>query len=428
MGELRKLMADGRKQLGTQTFEQHLAELIEAGTITAETAKAALSHERRARASGQEGREAGRFRLSPLSMPTLDQTMARVLALAREAGTPAAAAARDLVAAHLEGLGYRVDRQRFAFAPSSLNGFPVFGAGLGGLALLLLPLLTGERVPGWGAALVLAGGLLLLAVLAVGIGLGWLPLGGGTREDANLIATRGDVPVRRWIVAPSRHQGADPVDGRTAGGGVGDRHGGRGAGGAVAGAARRHRAGAARGPGGRGRGAGGCAGGSRTAPGYDRRERETTGPAWPRRWPRPRGCDDPATGILITGAEEFGLVGARVFVAQHAVELREAVVVNLDTIDQEGELAVVSHDARGAALARREAPRLAASGLAPRLRRLPVGILTDSLPFARAGVPRASRSAGSRGARSGRSTRHGTRPTDLSLETAIRVGRALAAN
>ena len=43
MGELHKLMADGRKQLGTQTFEQHLADLADAGTITADTAKAALS-------------------------------------------------------------------------------------------------------------------------------------------------------------------------------------------------------------------------------------------------------------------------------------------------------------------------------------------------------------------------------------------------
>jgi twitching motility protein PilT len=43
LGELRRHMADGRNQLGTQTFEQHLADLTEAGTITAETAKAALS-------------------------------------------------------------------------------------------------------------------------------------------------------------------------------------------------------------------------------------------------------------------------------------------------------------------------------------------------------------------------------------------------
>jgi Zn-dependent M28 family amino/carboxypeptidase len=139
------------------------------------------------------------------------------------------------------------------------------------------------------------------------------------------------------------------------------------------------------------------------------------------------GLDDPAMGILITGAEEFGLVGARVFVAQRADELRDAVVVNLDTIDQEGELAVVSHDARGAELARQESPRLTASGLAPRHRRLPVGILTDSLPFARAGVP-----AVTIGRLTWRTLRtiHTTRDTAaaLSLETAVRVGQALTAN
>jgi twitching motility protein PilT len=43
MGELRQHMADGRQLLGTQTFEQHIADLTEAGTISAETAKAALS-------------------------------------------------------------------------------------------------------------------------------------------------------------------------------------------------------------------------------------------------------------------------------------------------------------------------------------------------------------------------------------------------
>jgi twitching motility protein PilT len=42
-GELRRHMADGRKQIGTQTFDQHVDELVEAGLISAETAKAALS-------------------------------------------------------------------------------------------------------------------------------------------------------------------------------------------------------------------------------------------------------------------------------------------------------------------------------------------------------------------------------------------------
>ena len=41
--EVRKLMAEGKKQLGTQTYEQHVAELVEAGHITSETAKTALA-------------------------------------------------------------------------------------------------------------------------------------------------------------------------------------------------------------------------------------------------------------------------------------------------------------------------------------------------------------------------------------------------
>ena len=43
MGELRKLMADGRKQSGSQTYEQHVAELVEAGLITSDTARAAVA-------------------------------------------------------------------------------------------------------------------------------------------------------------------------------------------------------------------------------------------------------------------------------------------------------------------------------------------------------------------------------------------------
>jgi twitching motility protein PilT len=41
--ELRRHMADGKKQYGTQTYEQHLAELVEAGLITQETSKAAVA-------------------------------------------------------------------------------------------------------------------------------------------------------------------------------------------------------------------------------------------------------------------------------------------------------------------------------------------------------------------------------------------------
>ena len=359
-------------------------------------------------------------------MATLEHTMAQVLALTREAGTPGAASARELVAAHLEALGYRVERQRFAFAPSSLTGFPIFGAGLGALALLLLPLLTGTRAAGWAAVLVLAGGLLLLTLVALGVGLGWLPLGGSSRQDANLVATRGDAPIRRWIVAhlDTKAQ-VQSMAGRlvavwviglavTALGALAlARLGGivplslAGSGAAIA-----VLAGALAG---RGRLRGGTAGARDNGTGVAAALAAA------------EAICDPATAILITGAEEFGMVGARVFVAQHRGRLREAEVLNLDTIDQEGGLALVSHDPRGADLARRVAPGLTAAGLPPRLRRLPVGILTDSLPFARAGVP-----ALTIGRLTWRTLRtiHTPRdtPAGLSLETAVRVGRALAPN
>ena len=41
--QVKRIMAEGRKDLGTQTFDQHLEELIEAGQITADTQRAALA-------------------------------------------------------------------------------------------------------------------------------------------------------------------------------------------------------------------------------------------------------------------------------------------------------------------------------------------------------------------------------------------------
>jgi len=43
VSQIKKLMADSRKNLGTQTFEQHLDELLEAEQITEETRRAALA-------------------------------------------------------------------------------------------------------------------------------------------------------------------------------------------------------------------------------------------------------------------------------------------------------------------------------------------------------------------------------------------------
>jgi hypothetical protein len=352
--------------------------------------------------------------------------MARVLALSREAGTPAAAAARDLVAAHLEACGWRVERQRFVFVPSAVLGLPVFGAGVGALGLLLLPALTHAALPGWTGLLLLAAGLAALFPLALGVGLGWLPLRGRAREDANLIATRGTGPVRRWVVAhlDTKAQAHSMAGRLVAVWVIGLALATLAALAAVrlaaplplaaagAGAALAVVAGALAG---RGRLRG-------VSPGA---RDNGTGVAGALAAAEAIAGED--TGILITGAEEFGLVGARIFAAEHGDRLAGAVVVNLDTIDEAGELALVSHDRRGAELAARLAPGLAGAGLPARLRRLPLGILTDSVPFARRGVP-----AVTIGRLTWRTLRTIHTPRDtadgLSLETAERVGRALATN
>jgi len=57
IGELRKLMADGRKQSGSQTYEQHLTELVESGLIAQETARAAGALSAPASAGGKRGKQ-----------------------------------------------------------------------------------------------------------------------------------------------------------------------------------------------------------------------------------------------------------------------------------------------------------------------------------------------------------------------------------
>lgn len=343
----------------------------------------------------------------------------------REAGTAEAEQARAIVTAHLESLGYRVSVQRFRFHPTGLLAFPLFGAGLGLLALLLLPLLTGGFAPGWGAAVVAASGLGAIVLLALGVGLGWLAPG-ESREDANLVARRGAAPVRRWLVAhlDTKAQ-AQSMAGRLVAvwvvaaaitalcaAALARLSGPLPLGLAAPCALLAVLAGALAGRGRlRGRSRGARDNGSGVAAVLAAAAAST----------------DPATGILITGAEEFGLVGARVFAQLEGPRLAGVEVINFDTIDQTGALYLVSHDRRGAALAAACAPRLAGAGPDLRRRRLPVGILVDSLPLARAGAAAIT---------IGRLTWDTLRlihtprdvPEGLSLESAERVGRAIAAN
>jgi hypothetical protein len=359
-------------------------------------------------------------------VPTLDETLTPLLAMSREAGTPGADEARALISNHLQALGYTVTVQRFTFLPTSLDGFPLFGAGLGGMSLVLFPLLVAASIPAWGAILTVSSGLAALGLLAFGIGAGWISLGSASRVDANLIAVRSETPIRRWIVAhlDTKAQGHSMAGRLVAlwilavaiaalialaalrlGGPLPVEI-------AVAGTVLAIIAGALAG---RGR-----------LNGHSHGARDN-GSGIAAALAAAEASHDPGTGVLITGAEEFGMVGARVFARLEAARLTGVEVVNLDTIDEEGHLYLVTHDRAGVALAESEAARLRAAGLSPRTRRLPLGILVDSLPFARAGVPSLTI-----GRLTWRTLRIIHTPRDtvegLTLAAAKAVGRALAVN
>jgi hypothetical protein len=285
-----------------------------------------------------------------------------------------------MVAAYLKRLGYSVELQKFRFAPSSLQAFPIFGDGLGLLALILFPLLGTSTIPAWSALAVWVGGLGVLVIVATGIGLGWVPLGQPAREDANLIATRSGERARRWIVAhlDSKAQGHS-MAGRLAAvwvtalaivvmtsmavvrleGPLRPVPLGAGCGLALLAGflARKGRL--------KGKSPGARDNGSGLVAALAAAESSQSG-----------------LGILITGAEEFGLVGARVF-AKVSPDIRDSEFVNVDTVDEEGTLFLVSHDLRGEHLCRKLEPQLGSLGLPLRRRRLPLGIFVDSAPLAR---------------------------------------------
>jgi hypothetical protein len=354
----------------------------------------------------------------------LEQTIREVLALPREAGTPEAEQARALVTRYLTGLGYKVQIQQFSFTPGSLLAFPVFGAGLGGLALVLLPFLASTRLAAWAPLALWVPGLLALAVVAGGIGLGWVPFREPPREDANLLATRG-VPPRRWIVAhlDSKAQGHSMAGRLVAVWIVGLAV-------AVLSALTLLRLWGALAPAWLALGAGlavvaGFLAGRGRLRGRSLGARDN-GTGIMAALAAAEASSDPGTGILITGAEEFGLVGARVF-ARLGGDLRAVEFVNVDTVDQEGRIYLVSHDGAGDRLARRLEPGLSTLALPLKHRRLPLGIFVDSAPLARAHAP-----AVTIGRLTWATLRRIHTPNDtpngLSMDTAYRIGRALVSN
>jgi hypothetical protein len=87
-----------------------------------------------------------------------------------------------------------------------------------------------------------------------------------------------------------------------------------------------------------------------------------------------------AVGVLIPSAEELGLAGARAWVRAHGAE--RAFVLNCDGVDDQGELTIMYTRSLPAPVV--DAVRAAADGKGE-VRRMPPGLLLDSVAFADAG-------------------------------------------
>lgn len=99
--------------------------------------------------------------------------------------------------------------------------------------------------------------------------------------------------------------------------------------------------------------------------------------------------DSAAVGVVITSAEELGLAGARAWVRAHDAE--RGFVVNCDGVDDQGELTLMYTRTKPEPIV--DAVRQAAGTL--QVRRMPPGLLLDSVAFADAGWTGATLSHGS---------------------------------
>lgn len=312
-----------------------------------------------------------------------------VLAVPRLPGTPALRDVEQAVSERLRQLGYRVEPFRFAAAPRRVVASGVAGAGLGWAALALSPLLL-IPIRGWPVALIGLGALGLVALVTHGVAQGYVPIRAAEVEATSLVGRRGDPAL--WLVAhlDSKSQRVS-LRGRVIG-----------AGSAVLGLAGLLALLALRIPG--------------------------PVPVWAMAFIVPAligggilsvgapgngsaGAVDNATGIiaalvaaehlgrhddvgvLLTGAEEFGMEGARAWVAHTP---RTGAFINFDGLDSRGRYRVQVHSPPAGTgesppsapdIARAVAAALGGEGHDAVVRPLPLGTFVDGAVLAQAGMP-----------------------------------------
>ncbi len=312
------------------------------------------------------------------------------ISVPRLAGSPEVAEAESSIRTALGEAGYVVEDHRFVTNARRLTASSVAGAGVGWTTLALVPMLV-LPLPGWAVVLAGAGALLLVGALALGISEGYLRSADPPVQAVNLIVPPAG-PGRCWLVAHSDSKSQSvSMRGRILGGAafaagvvgivvlLAARISGPLPGAVVLPTAIAAMTGA------------GVLSGSRaraTSPGAV--DNATGVVAAIEAFQELRERRDDA-GLLITGAEEFGMEGARAWVRDQGGTVDE-VFVNFDGVDDGGRYVLTRHrgvDRRRRALARRLAGALheeLARGDLPVWRiPLPIGRFVDGAVLARAG-------------------------------------------
>ncbi len=332
----------------------------------------------------------------------------------------------DLLIERLQDLGFQVTATRFVTSSGPLDAAGVFGAGLGWLALLVLPLLL-LPVPVWTLALFYVTGIVALVTVSWGVARGALRSEPRHRAEVRNIEARRGQP-RIWLVAhtDSKGQGislrarvvavvltvvglggltvvvlarlASPLPWLVAVAGVLP---------VVVG--------------------GGLL--SRSVPRDDSPGAVDNASGIVAVLAAAAQLGDRSdVGVLITGAEEFGMAGARVWTADAR---REEAFVNVDGVDARGAVRLMVH--RGGAEQRRQAGALAGEllrsfsrgGERATMGSLPPGVLVDGVVLARAGMPGVTVSRGDWTTLGAVHTRRDT-PERTDVGSAVRVGRIVA--
>lgn len=311
------------------------------------------------------------------------------IAVPRIAGSEPLRDVETAIGNRLEESGYSVQFQRFKTSPRTLTAVTLFGAACGWVALVLAPFLVID-VSGWPVMLTGIAALALAFLLAAGIAGGMIPSPTSDVAATNIVATgRGRIP-RFWLVAH-----ADSKAQRLSLAGRVLAVGALGTGltlltmtlivraftplpwwvaavsvliTALGGAA--VSLGAA----------------SNESPGAVDNATGVIAALVAAERLSSRGD----VGVLITGAEEFGMAGARAWVAAARTQ---GDFVNFDGLDSCGKYRITSHGWRGsvsrnrsARVAAAVAAALAGAGGESARRGLPVGVLVDGVILSSAGM------------------------------------------